>query len=438
MPVLTAAAVRKYAPQNKRREIRDAQAPGLYLVIQPRPSGTKSWAMRFRRPDGRHGKLTLGRVDLDAAETSEEPAIGAPLTLRQARQLANKIDRERARGQDVIEQHNASRLRQRSAAASSFLPSLVDFFREHKTKWSQRPREWRAWAHLLGLDWPAGCDPAEVEPQVLPGSIADAWRDRPVTDIDGHDVHALVADVRRRGFPGLERCNATASDARARKLHALLSSFFGWLCRQRRVEVNPCKGVFPPAAPPSRERVLEDDEIKSLWAACDAIPGAYARAVKLMLLTGARKNEVCRMRREEVDADGVWTLPADRAKNHRAHVLPLPPAALELIGDGFDAPTGWSNAKRLLDAAMRPAQPWVIHDLRRTCASGMQKLRIRGEVIERALNHVSGSFRGVAGIYQRDPLTEEVRDALERWAAHVEGIVEGRTANVVALRSASR
>jgi integrase len=92
---------------------------------------------------------------------------------------------------------------------------------------------------------------------------------------------------------------------------------------------------------------------------------------------------------------------------------------------------GWSKVKNRLDAAMKPAQPWRLHDLRRTAASGMQRLGVRSEVIERALNHVSGSFRGVAGIYQRDPMTADVQAALERWAAHVAGLVSGKSGNVV-------
>src|SRR5262245_66182834 len=109
MPVLTTAAVSKYAAQPKRREVHDSKAPCLYLVIQPKPSGARSWAMRFRRPDGRPCKLTLGRVDFSDAETADEPVLGGALSLRQARQLANEIDRKRARGVDVVEEHKASK-----------------------------------------------------------------------------------------------------------------------------------------------------------------------------------------------------------------------------------------------------------------------------------------------------------------------------------------
>jgi hypothetical protein len=78
--------------------------------------------------------------------------------------------------------------------------------------------------------------------------------------------------------------------------------------------------------------------------------------------------------------------------------------------------------------------PWVVHDLRISAASGMQRIGIRAEVIERTLNHVSGSFRGVAGVYQRDPMSADVRDALDRWGWHVMGLVEGRAATVVPMK----
>jgi len=132
MPQMTVAGVRKYTAASHRREIRDSLAVGLYLIIQPKPSGAKSWAMRFRRPDGRSAKLTLGRVDLSQDETADAPQLGGALTLRQARQLANEIDRRRARGQDVIAEHAAAKHSQRQAAqrrgANTFEVAAREFF----------------------------------------------------------------------------------------------------------------------------------------------------------------------------------------------------------------------------------------------------------------------------------------------------------------------
>jgi integrase len=423
-------------------------APGLYLVVQA--SGAKAWAMRFRRPDGRPAKLTLGRVDLSDTETADEPTLGGALTLRQARQLANQIDRQRARGVDVVEERKATQSRQKAAvaemAANSFGAAVREFFIDHKTKRQTRPRRWRGDARLLGLGWPRGCDPATTEPRVIPGGLADVWAAKPVGAIDGHDIHALVDDSRKRGIPGLPRHNKGVSEARGRKMHAALSVFFGWLLQHRKVASNPAVAVWHPGAPPARERVLSDAEIVRFWRACDEVPEPYGAALQLLLLTGARLNEVAGMRHSEL-VDGVWTIPGERAKNHRKHQLALPPLALEIIAGmprlesnfvftvtGARPISGWSRVKAQLDKAMVPAERWTIHDLRRSCASGMQRLGIRVEVIERCLNHVSGSYRGVAGVYQRDPMSDETREALERWSQHIAGLVAGEPANVVAMR----
>jgi hypothetical protein len=136
--------------------------------------------VRFRRPDGRPAKLTLGRVDLSDGEMADEPALGGALTLRQVRELANQIDRKRARSIDLVEEYKASKRRQRLAAeernASGFAAAVREFFADHKTKWHSRPRRWRGDARLLGLNYPLGCDPALNEPEVLAGSLAATFR----------------------------------------------------------------------------------------------------------------------------------------------------------------------------------------------------------------------------------------------------------------------
>jgi integrase len=144
-------------------------------------------------------------------------------------------------------------------------------------------------------------------------------------------------------------------------------------------------------------------------------------------------------------ADGAINLPGSRTKNGRAHTIPLSEPARNIIASierhgihvfgkrdsGF---SGWSKAKAALDENLgESVAPWRVHDLRRTCASGMQRLGVRVEIIERALNHVSGSFRGVAGVYQRDPMSDDVRDALKRWGWHVTALVEGRKDAVVPM-----
>ena len=182
--------------------------------------------MRFRRPGGRTAKLTLGPVDFSNKETSDEPVLGGPLTLRQARQLAAKIDRERARGIDVVEEMKATKLRKRAEvkerSENTFGVAVREFFGDHKTKWHTRPRRWRGEAPMLGLRWPRDADPAATAPQVIKGGLADIWGDKPLASFDGHDIHSVVAEARKLGIPGLGKRNNGVSESRGRKMHAAL------------------------------------------------------------------------------------------------------------------------------------------------------------------------------------------------------------------------
>jgi integrase len=187
-------------------------------------------------------------------------------------------------------------------------------------------------------------------------------------------------------------------------------------------------------------RVLSDSELASVWRAAQGMAYPFGHAVQLLILTGARRDEVGSMRWIEVDlATRVWTLPAPRAKNNVEHVVPLSDAALLILEraprigkrddfvfttTGETAISGWSKAKETLDAASGVAD-WRLHDLRRTVATGLAGIAVALPVVEKILNHVSGSFGGVAGVYQRHAFTDEKRDALNKWAARVEAIVNG-------------
>lgn len=455
----TAATLGQYKPSAKVREISDAGLPMLRLRIQPRPSGSRSWVMRFRRPGGRSGILTLGPVQL-GPEITDEPVIGAPLTLGQARQLAQQIARKRATGVDVITEQATKKARQRTKhldlAANTFGATVREFFAEYKTrKWGTRPRRWRDDARLLGLDWPKDADPAEVAPTIVKGSLADIWGDRPLANIDAHDCFTMIDESTKRGIPGLELRNRRASDARGRKMHAALSVLFKWAVQRRKVATNPITGLWHPGAPPARERMLDDDEIKVFWRATDNVTVPFGACLKLLLLTGCRSREVSDMRWSELGEDGTWTISSERTKNHRPHTLRLPPLARSIISEvpriegefvfsstGKSPISGWSKIKQSLDKQMEGVPAWRMHDLRRSAASGMQRLGIRTEIIERTLNHISASFRGVAGTYQRDALTEEVTAALLRWSLHIAGLVADdepvKITNIAERRKARR
>jgi integrase len=455
--VLTAAAIARLKPARNRIEVPDGKSGGLYLIIQP--TGHKSWALRFRRPSGAKAKLTLGDIDYSGRELTADPVIGQPLTLAAARWLAADITRQRQRGIDVVAELAVSKQRHRiereQVGENTFGTLLRKFFAEHKVhKTGQRPRRWRETARTLGLIYPADGDPVETT-----GGLAQRWADKPVSEIDPHHVYQVIDEARHHGIPGRERRNKGLSDPRGRALGRALSALFGWLVQHRKVLIDPTNGVFIPGPPKARDRVLEPDEVRWLWRACDQVGFPFGPLCKTLLLTGARREEVRGLTRGELSDDGaLWTIPGSRTKNHLAHAVPLPPLVREIIAaaprienaaglvftTGTGAVGGFSKYKRRLDAAMLAAAreergkdatvaPWVLHDLRRTCATGMANLGVAPHIIEAALNHVSGARAGVAGTYNRAAYAEEKRVALERWAAHVHGLISGRSANVVAL-----
>jgi integrase len=437
---LTAAAVEKYRPGKQRRIIRDAAARSLFLVISP--SGHKSWMMRFRAPDGRIGKLVLGPVDL-GRELKGDPAIGQPLTLVAARQLAAEVLRQRALGHDPFADRKAAKLRQRAAiveaANNAFGIAAQDFIEKYARK---NVRRWKEQARLLGLQ------PTGEGLQVIPGGLAARWGDKPLSAVDGHDIHQVVAETRERGAPGLERRSDGQTESRARAMLSCLSRMFRWLVQHRRIETNPCAGVHRPPAPKARERVLTPAEIKAFWQAAAAIGGPFGPALKVLLLTGCRLNEISALRRDELSEDsGQINLSGERTKNGRPHVVPLAPLAREIINkvpridgcpfvfstNGKTPVSIGSKLKGRLDEAMGNPPPWRIHDLRRTAVTGMAELGIRPDVIELTVNHISGTRGGIAGVYNRSELLPERRAALERWATHVAGLL-ARQPNVVSLQ----
>jgi integrase len=201
-----------------------------------------------------------------------------------------------------------------------------------------------------------------------------------------------------------------------------------------------------PKSAAARERILNDDEIKRFWIATEQLTPVFAKSLRLMLLLGQRRDEIAGMRRSELNADlTLWTIPNARTKNKRQHEVPLPPLAREIIksikGDndllftttGSTLISAWSQAKRKLDRLMGVSD-WKVHDLRRTAVSGMARAGADLHVIERAVNHMSGSFGGIVSVYQKHKFADEVKAALEAWENLLLSIVEGRPANVTDIR----
>jgi integrase len=184
---------------------------------------------------------------------------------------------------------------------------------------------------------------------------------------------------------------------------------------------------------------LSDEELRAVWYASTAAGWPFGAMTKLLILTGQRRSEVAEMRWSEIDFETrLWTMPRERCKSNREHTVLLsePAAAIlktspqiedsDLIFSktGTTPVSGFSRAKARLDAALPSGMPgWVLHDLRRTFASGCARLGVAIHVVERLLGHTSGTFAGIVGVYQRHDFSLEQRAAVNVGATH-RGLVE--------------
>lgn len=283
--------------------------------------------------------------------------------------------------------------------------------------------------------WPSSYEFAEG---ILRLHVVPVLGDRVLTEIERSDIAELLDRV-PVGQPALRR-----------NIYAVVRRLFRWAAGRGDLDRSPLENFEPPPTVASRERVLSDLELALIWQATGSLGYPFAPLFQLLIATGQRREEVAGLRWDELDrTTSEWVLPAQRAKNGRAHIVPLSSLSRSVL-DGLGGPGDWpksgfvfsttgttavsghSRAKSRLDAKIAellgqlptvPAMPaWRVHDFRRTVATGFQKLGIRFEVTEAVLNHVSGAKGGVAGVYQRHDWKEEKHAALQQWADHLRGV----------------
>jgi integrase len=257
---------------------------------------------------------------------------------------------------------------------------------------------------------------------------------KPIAGVSRRDIAALLSEVEAASGPYARN-----------QVRASLSAFWTWAIAEGLAEANPVAGTVKAPAQ-SRDRVLSDAEIALIWKALP--PGDFGDIVRLLLLTGQRREEIGALQWSEINlTDRVITLPPLRVKNGRPHAIPLSGPALAILvarhsrrdgpavfgRDGRDRFTNWSNTKAALDRKLGPAfRDWHLHDLRRTVATGMARLGINIPIIEKVLNHTSGTFAGIVSVYQRHDFADEKRQALERWASHLMTVVGLASASAAA------
>jgi integrase len=444
---LTQAAADKLKPGDQPVTYWDSQCPGFGLRITPR--GRRTWLAMYR-VDGKAVMETLGTM-------GERPSVAdardrARASMVRAREGVNPVVKRRAEKAAAAQAAAEAEIK-----GVTFAETAERFLHDHIER-NSAPKYAREVRRILCHD-------------VLP-----VWGDRPIRDITKHDVNDLLdakADRRERTRKGTRDGAAVQANRTLTRLRTL----FRWAADMDLIDADPTAGVRQRVKEKARDRALDDDEIKLFWGAAGKLGWPFGPLFKLLLLTAQRRDEVGGMRRPELDLDQrtIWTIPRERAKSDRAHIVHLSAPAVEIIealphtgallfsATGLTPASGYSRAKiridKLMTAALREATgdpeaeitPWILHDLRRTATTGMAKLKMKmpapkpddpdnmidvpipPHVVDKILNHSAGAIRGVAAVYNRHEYGDERKAALDAWGRYLTGLVQERPTNVVEL-----
>jgi integrase len=395
MARLTTKFVENVKPAAVRREIPDTGCRGLYLIVQP--TGRKAWAVRYRF-EGATRKLTLD----------------TGLTLAAARKAATAALHELETGNDPAAARAEAKVNAAAAKADTVAAICEDYLRRE--------------GHKLRT--------VDQSVSILKRLVYPVIGDRPVEGLKRSDIVRLLDRI--EDGQGQRAADVTLS---------VLRRIFNW-------HTLRSDSFIPPIVPGMgrqnardhrRTRILNDDELRRVWLAStaeDAQP--FGALIRFLLLTAARRSEAAGMRWNEVEANGVWTLPARRSKNKTDVPRPLCQAAQALLNaqprysgceyvftnNGAAAIQSFSGAKKRLDN-VSGVTGWRLHDLRRTARSLLSRAGIHPDLAERCLGHAIG---GVRGVYDRHQYVDEMRHAFEALAALIARLVSGTPAGVVPIR----
>jgi len=389
------------APATGRAIYTDATVPGLAFRVGAgttfNPEGRRDWLLRYRPRKQAQKAVGLGTY----------PA----LSLAQARQRAGEIITAAKRGVDLIalEEHEAEARRMAETKARPLSEIARAYLDSVKRLRSWRSVESRARCHII--------------PKL---------GNKPIGEITRADVVEFLDDLEReqRLRHQVNRCRET------------LRAIFAYAVERELITVNPVVGVSKRKVEIPRDRTLTADELTALWWAIDKLPQLPRAYFRVVVLTGARRNEVRCMARSELDLDvELWRIPPERNKSGRAFDLPLTAPVVETlqalprIGPMIFTLNGKRPmAVHQLIERVRGDSGLIdvrLHDLRRTLRTGLAELGVSFEVAERVLNH---AMPGLQAVYNRHNYVAEKRTALALWAEHVFALVEKREAAVVAFR----
>jgi integrase len=350
-------------------------------------------------PKGRKVFIVLYRTG-GAGSKLRKYTIGpyGRITLQQARVAAQKVFAAKLEGRDPAGEKRENKRRIVADRVEDLLETFV----------GQRLSQNRSGAEIARL---------------LRREMAKPWTGKSVHEIGKRDVVEVVSAIEQRGAP-----------VAANKTLKSIKMFLSWCVGRAILERSPAEGVPALAKEVARDRMLSDDELRSVIVAAAEMDDCYGGIVELLALTGQRREEVAKLAWEEIDITRrLWTIPKSRTKNAKAHIVHLSDQSIAVIDrmkgrdpgvfvfGGAKAFQDFARATRKLDELSK-VTGWRLHDLRRTCVSGMARLGVAPHVADKILNHQS-AISGVAAVYQRHEFLTERKDALERWGAHVARIV---------------
>jgi integrase len=358
----------------------DAGYPGFGVKVTPK--GRKVFIVLYR---------TAG-----AGSKLRKYTIGSygRVTLHQARVAAQKVFAAKLEGRDPAEKRAARR-----RIVADRVEDLLETFI------AQRLSQNRSGGEIARL---------------LRREVGKTWAGRSIHEISKRDIVEVITAIEQRRAP-----------VAANKTLKSIKTFLRWCVGRAVLDQSPAEGVPLPSKEVARDRVLDDEELARVILAARQIGGPYGGIVELLALTGQRREEVARLSREELNlTQRVWTIPKSRTKNAKAHVVHLSDQSVDVLNRasqhgplvfsllGIKPFQKFSKGKRLLDQ-LSGVTGWRLHDLRRTCVSGMARLGIAPHVADKILNHQAGTISGVAAVYQRHEFLSERRQALDQWGAHV-------------------
>lgn len=417
---LTQRSVEQAKCPSGRRDVLVFDSDLVGFGLRVTTAGGKSFLVQYRA-FGRLRRMSVGKFGV--------------LTVEQARSEAKRLLGMVAAGGDPLaaKEHEVARVQEIARAAEAQAAADAFTLDVLVTRWMAARAGDRRESYL---DEAGRCIRRN-----LPGLVG-----RPAARITAQETALAIDGIGKN--KGVVAANRTLAYARAA---------YSWALRRQVVAINPFKDIEGAGREQSRERVLDGRELGAIWRACEGLDPYPAAFVRLLMLTLGRRDEVASMRWCEISGDhATWTLPRERSKNHRTHVVALPEAAREIIGalprissspflfpsrDPARPAASFSSIKASLQAelAKRGSEipDWRFHDFRRAGVSTLAGLGVAPHVADRLLNHVTGAIQGVAAVYQRHAFAAERAAALETWAGFVLVHAEGRASadNVIQLRA---